>query len=209
MTEKLDRSYFVKSGTKKKKEQTESVGTARALDGGVEKLTPSFFQKPAEKAKSKQTSELKATQPESTSKKDSRSQGVDVGGGRKSTTEQNKGSNRMFGGSSWSFDYDADPVKVATAKKKKEQEKPKLLTTLGGMLKSAGLREASNLTNTAGVQMDRTGGTAATSVYQEQLDAIDRRIKAARKQLGAPDTTESDRRDLLKAIREDQKQRTV
>lgn len=209
MTEKLDRSYFVKSGTKKKKEQIESVGTARALDGGVEKLTPSFFQKPAEKAKPKQTSELKATQPESTSKKDSRSQWADVGGGRKSTTDAGKGSNRMFGGSSWSFDYDADPVKVAATKKKKEQEKPNLFTTIGGMLKSAGLREASNLTNTAGVQMDRTGGTAATSVYQEQLDAIDRRIKAARKQLGAPDTTESDRRDLLKAIREDQKQRKV
>lgn len=208
MTEKLDRSYFVKSGTKKKKEQTESVGTARALDGGVEKLTPSFFQKPAEKAKPKQTSELKATQPESTSKKDSRSQWADVGGGRKSTTDAGKGSNRMFGGSSWSFDYDADPVKVAAAKKK-EREKPNLFTTIGGMLKSAGLREASNLTNTAGVRMDRTGGTAATSVYQEQLDAIDRRIKAARKQLGAPDTTESDRRDLLKAIREDQKQRKV
>lgn len=178
----------------RKKQTSDLGGSATSLP----KLTPSL------PTLSTETS----AQPETPAKKDSRSQWADVGGGRKSTTDAGKGSNRMFGGSSWSFDYDADPVKVAAAKKK-EREKPNLFTTIGGMLKSAGLREASNLTNTAGVQMDRTGGTAATSVYQEQLDAIDRRIKAARKQLGAPDTTESDRRDLLKAIREDQKQRKV
>ena len=141
-------------------------------------------------------------------RQDSRSQWTSVGGGRKSTTDAGKGSNRMFGDSSWSFDYDADPVKVAAAKKK-EQEKPNLLTTLGGMFKSAGLREASNLSNTAGVGMDKRGGTAATSVYQDQLDMVDRQISAIQSQLKNPDTTASDRKDLRKALQEAQQQRKV
>lgn len=90
-----------------------------------------------------------------------------------------------------------------------KEETPSLGERLAGMFKSAGLREASNLSETAGVAMDKTGGTAATDLYQEQLDALDRQIAAAQNQLRQPGLTDADRSDLQWAIQQAQEQRKI
>lgn len=116
---------------------------------------------------------------------------------------------RKFGNSSWAFEYEADPDKVKAVEDGAKVKTPSVGERLSGMLKSAGLREASNLSETAGVTMDKTGGTAVTSLYQEQLDAIDRQIAAAQNQLRQPGLTDADRSDLQWAIRTAQDQRKI
>ena len=163
------------------------------------RATPSQTKIP-EKQPSVQTPEVK---------QDSRSQWTSVGGGRKSTTDAGKTPKvRKFSGSTWAFDYEADPAKVAAAEKA-AREQPGLGTRLAGMAASAGLREASNLTNAAGVKMDKQGGTAATEEYQDQLEALNRQITAAENQLRRTDISDADRRELQEVLQAAQQQRQI
>ena len=77
---------------------------------------------------------------------------------------------------------------------------------LGNMLYSAALDMASNLTNKAGVDMDVRGGTAMTSVYQEQADRLRRQIAMAEENLKDPNLDAAMRKELEDAIKQYQQQ---